>query len=94
MKTKVQDFNELTCKLCKPINTLIGLHNITNGDPCTTGCSYFNNGKCKGYINLSNTVKGIKSHRMTNSEIGIELNCSKRQISKMKKEGTLPDKYM
>lgn len=95
MKTSIHNFNEQTCKLFKPIQVFIHIYHITNGDPCTTGCVYYQNGKCPGYKQLNNNhEKIIKTPLITNAEIAVELCCSKRKVSKMRKNGELPKIYM
>ena len=42
-------FVEAGCALAKPIGLFLGLFAATNGDPCTTGCAYYQGGKCPAY---------------------------------------------
>lgn len=37
------------CQLAEPAIVFYGIHNATAGDPCKTGCAYFNDGKCPAY---------------------------------------------
>ena len=95
MKTSVHDFNERTCELFTPFQIFVGIHRKTNGDPCTTGCAMYRGGGCTGYKKLNlKKVKIVKSNLITNAEIAEKLNCSTRQVSKMRKNGTLEKKYM
>ena len=41
------------CRLLDPLPLFIGIHQATNGDPCTTGCAYFDGGKCSAYTALT-----------------------------------------
>jgi len=93
MKTKVTDFNEKTCELFHPYYIFRVIHEQTNGDPCTTGCVYFDEGGCSGYKNLKKASNPALPIYMTNAEIAAEMNCTPRQVSKMRKTGTLPNKY-
>jgi hypothetical protein len=38
------------CQLVEPQELFIGLMLATRGDPCTTGCAYFKDGKCPAYL--------------------------------------------
>jgi len=93
MKTKVTDFNETTCELFHPYPIFRAIHEQTKGDPCTTGCAYFDDGNCPGCKNLKTIPAPILPTYMTNAEIAAEMCRTPRQVSKMRKLGTLPDKY-
>jgi len=93
MKTKVIDFTEATCELFHPYQIFRVIHEQTKDDPCTTDCAYFDNGNCPDYKNLKITASPALSIYMTNAEIAAEMNCTPRQVSKMRKLGTLPEKY-
>ena len=41
------------CELAKSRGLFIAIHHATNGDPCTTGCAWFDNGKCPAYKALT-----------------------------------------
>lgn len=95
MKTNVHDFDKQTCSLFNPFQMFAQIHKKTNGDPCTTGCAWYQGGNCQGYKNLTKEkAKIVKSNLSTNAEIAEKLKCSPRQVSKMRKTGELPDKYM
>lgn len=56
----VKQFMETDCQLLNPMHLFLGLHTATGGDPCTTGCTYFNGGKCPAYLALQpETVRGM-----------------------------------
>lgn len=46
------EFDDAGCELAKSPLIFLGLHKVTRGDPCTTGCAYFNSGKCPAYLKL------------------------------------------
>jgi len=46
------DFLETSCQLAKPFDIFLGLFQATGGNPCTTGCAYFERGKCEAYRQL------------------------------------------
>jgi hypothetical protein len=48
MKAQLTDFNNKNCKLFDPPMIFVGLFYATGGDPCHTGCCYFDNNECKG----------------------------------------------
>lgn len=90
LKYKIEEFDPILCQLATPWKIFVGLYHATNGNPCETGCGYFNNGKCAGYLMLTTSEAAFnKISRKTNAEIAEELNCSKRQVSKMRKAGLL-----
>lgn len=41
---------EARCQLANPPELFNGLVAATRGDPCTTGCVYFDKGKCPAYL--------------------------------------------
>lgn len=53
MRHEISEFMTTDCKLLTPLPLFLGLHQATNGDPCTTGCAYFNGGKCPAYRKLT-----------------------------------------
>lgn len=76
MKSILQ-FMETDCQLLKPIQLFIGLHAATNGDPCTTGCAYFNGGKCAAYRTLNTVAKATpEQHTETVREMAARLGIS------------------
>lgn len=79
------------CKLATPNGLLVQLTQEV-GDPCTTGCSYYNGGKCPAF-RLHNTrsphrppevQKGLTMKQIAN-KYGISLNEARRR----KLHGTL-----
>jgi xanthine dehydrogenase iron-sulfur cluster and FAD-binding subunit A len=67
-----------------------------NGDACTTGCGFYNMGKCQGYRDICQAKKMSKratSYKQplteTNAQIAERLGVSKRQVAKMRKKGEL-----
>lgn len=102
MKASYHDFIGSDCKLMKsmmkqPIMSFMDIYNATSGDPCTTGCAWYDSGKCKTYKSLCLNQRkdpGVaKASTFTNSYIAKKLGISKRQVSKMRKDGSLPEKY-
>ena len=78
-------------------NIFLGLWRATNGDICETGCPYFNNGRCRGYLELKGT-KIINSAKpkppeFTNADLAKKFGVSKRQVSKMRRNGNLNKTY-
>ena len=94
MKTNINDFDEQSCNLFHPIEIFREIYRLTNGNPCTTVCAWFDNGNCPGYKKLHQKIYTVKAPMYTNAEIAKELVCSTRQIAKRRKSGTLPKKYM
>lgn len=69
-----------------------GLWRATNEDPCTTGCAYYDGGSCPGYKRIDRgKPKPKPMFKLTNVECAKKLSVSKRQISKMRKAGTLEE---
>ena len=87
-KFKIEDFDPVCCELATPWPVFVGLYYATGCDPCRTGCSCFNGGKCPGYLTLVRDNVNQKKKR-TNADIAEELNCSKRQVAKMRKAGLI-----
>jgi len=49
----VQMFLEAGCKLARPHTVIFSeIVKRTNGDPCRTGCAYFDFGKCPAFADL------------------------------------------
>lgn len=57
MRHEVAEFLKTDCQLLQPMVMFLGIHAATNGDPCTTGCAYFNGGKCPAYRKLTIPAK-------------------------------------
>ena len=93
-KFDVKSFGKNNCDIAKDsLDIFLGLFKITNGNPCETGCAWFKGGKCKGYMyaKASAIAKSprFKKDMRTNKELAILLATTARQVSKMRKEGTL-----
>ena len=82
----------------------LGLHRfievavLSKGEPCISGCYFFNKGTCDGYLQLRKAQEDLiprtkKKPLFTNAQIASELGISKRQVAKMRKENKLPDKF-
>jgi len=81
----VSDFSGIGCKLMESGESMFThIFNNTNGDPCATGCAWFDNGKCPAHIKLLLTKKPKVSARFieTVRERGKRLGIS---ISKIRK---------
>ena len=46
----LDQLEEAGCQLAKPPEMFKALMLATNGDPCTTGCAFFDGGKCSAYL--------------------------------------------
>jgi len=86
----IQDFADINCKLWQNMGkthfaetTFSGIYAETNGDPCTPSCAWFQGGKCKEYLALM-----LNCSELTNTELAKKLHCSKRQVSKMRKNSS------
>lgn len=88
---KLEDFDS-DCEISQPSHIFYALFYMTGGNICLSGCGFYNNGQCPCYKKLFK-VKGPKLFVMTNKYIAELLNCSKREVSRMRKNGTLPDEY-
>jgi len=91
MRTQASEYNENNCELFNPPQIFYAIHAGTGGDPCHTGCVYFEHEECKG---ISKPAKVKKTNPKTNAEIGSEIHESPRQVAKMRKNGTLPKGYL
>ncbi len=62
------DFRHVECMQMDKPETLFALHQMTNGDPCTTGCSWFCKGGCPGYreLNKQNSLELAKLKEIKN----------------------------
>lgn len=99
-RSSIMDYEEQNCRLFHSMQTsyVFGitfqkLYKACNGNVCAE-CSYKLTGNCGGLGSnqLNNPAKIIKCQK-TNKELAKILNCSKRQIAKQRKEGTLPKEY-
>ena len=85
MKHTVEQFLGTDCQLLKPFDMFMALHQATLGDPCTTGCSYFNGGKCEAYRKLTIPAKAeaqqepMETVRETAARLGISISEVRRR---------------
>ncbi len=95
MKFEFADFRNSHCEQynTKP-EMFYALWERTNGDPCTTGCAWYGRGQCLGYKRLiRDSAQKFpvpnSFDALNNAGLAEMLGVSKRQISKMRKNGTL-----
>ena len=95
MKFEFADFRKGHCEQynTKP-EMFYGLWLSVNGDPCTTGCPWFGKGQCLGYKRIIKEKAQMfpingSFLALNNAGLAKKLGVSKRQISKMRKNGTL-----
>ena len=85
MTHTIAEFLETDCQLLKPIAIFAGIHQATGGDPCTTGCAYFNGGKCSAYRKLTIPAKAeahqepMETVRETAARLGISISEVRRR---------------
>ncbi len=104
MKFNLIDFVRLDNGLCKQqekAELADALFIATNGNPCETGCGWFDRGNCQGYkrlLNLAGTGTNKPKNMATgyhidipktNQQLADELKINKRQVSKLRKTGEL-----
>lgn len=93
------------CQLIRPQLVFIAIYRETNGDPCTTGCAYYERGTCPAYIKhysdkrkkkLAQEKKsatlppGTRDHPgKTVAEIAKILGISKNEVRRRKASGKL-----
>ena len=87
------DFRKVDCKLWEGnVGIFFEIYKATNSNPCP-GCAFERNCAGKKDLGRRDRLRSGISHKHTNGEIARKLNVSKRQVSKMKKKGTLPSEY-
>jgi len=100
MKFIIDDFDSSLCRQMDHRAMFHGLWSHTSGNPCETGCAWFNNGNCAGYKKLIHKKADDKKSlfsKKTNQQIADELmacgvsSMSKRQVSKLRKSGELAE---
>ena len=103
MKFKLENFDEGLCGQMDNIKLFHGLWSHTSGNPCETGCAWFNRGNCAGYKKLIHKEADNKKPNpflKTNQQIADELktcgdrrysDMTKRQVSKLRKSGELAE---
>lgn len=87
-KIELVDYVRSDCELHK-LGLLIGIYRATNGNPCI-GCAHF--GNCTAVTTLmskSNVSTRNKMLYETNKETAARMGITPRQVSKMRKAGTL-----
>ena len=92
MRFELSDMLKSSCQLKNPrVEILIGIYHATNGSPCD-GCGYKYDCQARHEIELA-AMKNKRFNSLkvteTNSQIAKRLGISKRQVSKMRKEGKL-----
>ena len=77
------------CELCSPsLEMFILVYAATGGNPCN-GCNC--KGTCKAWSLINHPAAKLHPTKKveTNADIAERLNISKRQVAKMRREGTL-----
>lgn len=88
MITLMQFAERDDCQLAKPVAMFYGLYLVTGGDPCTTGCAYFNGGKCPAYLALTKpSVTATSPQGETVREAAARLGLSISEIRRKRKQG-------
>ena len=72
------------CQLANPRDLFIAIHYATGGDPCTTGCAYFEGGKCHAYVALTRKLTILTSPigetvREAAARLGVSISEIRRQ---------------
>ena len=74
------------CQLTTPRGLFIGIYQATNGNPCTTGCAYFEGGKCPAYVALTRKpVIPSSPQGETVREAAVRLGVSVSEIRRQRK---------
>lgn len=85
MRHEASKFMETDCKLLRPMTMFLLLHKATNGDPCTTGCAYYDGGRCPDYRKLNVPAKPaaqqepMETVRETAARLGISISEVRRR---------------
>ena len=89
MKCELGSFRNGDCELFNNSPMIfIGIYNLSSGKPCM-GCAWESGCECKKNLNKSSSKP--KELKPTNAELGVRLGISGRQVSKLRKAGTLDD---
>ena len=84
----INEYVDVGCEQTTPnFLVFVMLHAVTNGKVCP-GCGFSSN--CKAKAKLGKPELG-KPEGFTNRQLAEKFHCSKRQISKMRKAGTLEE---
>lgn len=85
----VTQFQKTDCQLLEPIHIFVGIYQATGGDPCTTGCAYFNGGACAAYRKLNiPSVSAVQQASMeTVRETAIRLGISISEVRRRRRNG-------
>lgn len=91
-KIEMTDYRKVDCQLWKDNPAIfMGLYKEVNGNVCD-GCGFNLSNECKGYREIAliknHQTAGLRKYK-TNAELAAELGVSKRQVSKMRKFGTI-----
>ena len=82
---------ENECELCEPtIMVFLAVYHLTNGDPCKD-CYSKNTCKTFKLINHPSSRSHPKRRVETNADVACRMGVSKRQVAKMRREGTLEE---
>ena len=82
------EYLDAGCELATPFILFVMIHQKTRGDPCTTGCAYYENGKCAAYRKLfmpaqtkpnTSTQQHGETVRETAQRLGISISEVRRQ---------------
>ena len=103
MKFRIEDFDKRFCMQMDSPQVFVWLHHSTGGNPCETGCAWYDGGTCPGYKRLTRAEPSAKTERLyrniqsakfspkTNKQIADEYGITKRQVSKLRKSGELAE---
>ena len=102
MYYSLSNYNDSTCPLFKSMTklhlfgvTFQKIYEACNGNICHE-CNFKTTKECNGINNGTTTIHSpatIVCYKKTNGELAKILQCSKRQIAKRRREGTLPKEY-
>lgn len=85
--TLLQFLESDDCQLAAPAPVFIGIWHATGGDPCTTGCAYFEGGKCPAYRALTKPAVVADSPKgETVREAAARLGVSISEVRRQRKE--------
>jgi len=88
MRHEVAKFLETDCQLANPVNIFMAIYQATGGHPCTTGCAYFNGGKCPAYLKLNVPAKAEAQQRPqeTVRETAVRLGISISEVRRRRRQ--------
>jgi hypothetical protein len=83
----IDEFLLTDCRLLKPLPIFIGIYTATSGDPCTTGCAYFEGGNCPDYRKLNTPAKKqVQQPQETVRETAIRLGISISEVRRRRQK--------